>query len=627
MNDALLAHAVRLHQAGNLDEAAQAYGAVLRASPRNFHALYLLGFVHFQQGRFQEAARIIREAVAINPQAPDAFYNLGCAYQNLQHYADAISAFDRALALKGDYAEAFINRGVALLALKRHNDAIASFDKALVLAPRDAEALGNRATALFELKHYEEAASGFTALLAVAPDFPLARGNGMLARAYACDWRGFAEGLARLHRDIAAGKPAISPHGSTLILDSAAEQLACARAWVADRCQPSPTPFWRGEIYRHDRIRIAYLSSDFYAHATAFLMAGVFEEHDRGRFDISLVSFGPDDKSDMRARLKEGCNNFMDVADKTDEHIATLLRQMEIDIAVDLKGFTDGCRPGIFARRPAPLQVNYLAYPGTMGADYMDYILADETLIPPEHRAFYSEKIAYLPGCYQANDAKRPVSPRKPSRAEAGLPETGFVFASFNNSYKITPAMFDIWMRLLHAVDGSVLWLFKDNEAAAANLKREAEARNISASRLIFAPRMELQDHLARQPLADLFLDTVPCTAHTTASDALWVGLPVLTVLGSTFAGRVAASLLRALDLPELIVPSLPDYETVALKLARDPALLAGLRERLSKNRGTSALFDTARATRNLELAFTAMWQRYQRGEKPADFSADRAEA
>jgi predicted O-linked N-acetylglucosamine transferase (SPINDLY family) len=259
-----------------------------------------------------------------------------------------------------------------------------------------------------------------------------------------------------------------------------------------------------------------------------------------------------------------------------------------------------------------------------MGADYMDYILADDTVIPPEHRRFYSEKIAYLPDCYQANDGKRPVSTRRPSRAEAGLPQSAFVFACFNSSYKITPALFDIWMRLLHAVDGSVLWLFKDNEAAAANLKREAEARNIASNRLVFAPRMELQDHLARQPLADIFLDTLPCTAHTTASDALWVGLPVLTVLGNTFAGRVAASLLRALDLPELIAQSLGDYETIALKLAREPELLTGLRERLSTNRATSALFDTARATRNLESAFTTMWERYQRGEGPADFSMAR---
>ena len=557
----------------------------------------------------------------INPQAPDAFYNLGCALQHLQRPEEAVAAFDRAIALKPDYAEALVNRGVALLALKRHQDAVASFDRALGLTPRDAEALSNRATALFEIKRYEEAAAGYASLIAAAPDFPYAKGNLVLARAYACDWRAFAEDRARLGADIAAGKPAISPHGSTLIIDDAQAQLICARRWVADRCPPSPSPLWRGEIYRHEKIRIAYLSADFHAHATAFLIAGVFEHHDRNRFDVSLVSFGPDDKSEMRARLMRGCDRFIDAANKSDAEIAALLRQMEIDIAVDLKGFTEGCRPGIFAAKPAPVQVNYLAHPGTMGADYMDYIIADDVVIPLAHRRHYSENIVYLPDSYQANDAKRRVSARTPARAEAGLPQDGFVFACFNNSYKITPTMFDIWMRLLHAVEGSVLWLLEDNKTAVAHLKREAQARGVSAGRLVFAPRMSPEDHLARQNLADLFLDTLPCTAHTTASDALWVGLPVLTVLGATFAGRVAASLLGAMDLPELIAPSLAEYETLALKLARDPAILAALKEKLAKNRETTALFDTARFTRNLEAAFAAMWERYQRGELPADFA------
>jgi protein O-GlcNAc transferase len=624
MNDTLLANAVRVHQAGNLAEAARLYSAVLQTSPRNFHALYLLGFVRYQQGNFQDAVRIIGDAVTINPHAPDAFYNLGCAYQNLQHYADAVRAFDRALALKSDYAEALINRGVALLALKRHREAVASFDKALVLTPRDPEGLSNRATALFEIKRYEEATAGFAALIAAVPDFPYARGNHMLSRIYSCAWGGFAEELSQLRLRIETGEPVLSPHGSTLILDDAHAQLVCARRWVADRCPASPLSLWRGEIYAHEKIRIAYLSADFHAHATAFLVAGVFEHHDRNHFEISLVSFGPDDGSEMRRRLMLAGDRFIDVANKSDEHIAALLQQMEIDIAVDLKGFTENCRPGIFARRPAPLQLNYLAHPGTMGADYMDYILADEILIPSEDRGFYSEKIVHLPGCYQANDSKRPVSARRPSRVEAGLPETGFVFACFNNSYKITPAIFDIWMRLLHAVDGSVLWLFEDNAAASTNLKREAQARNISPSRLVFAPRMKLEDHLARQSLADLFLDTLPCAAHTTASDALWVGLPVLTVLGSTFAGRVAASLLHALDLPELIAPTLGEYETLALRLARDPRMLAGLKDRLLKSRDSSALFDTAQFTRNLEAAFTTLWERYRRGDPPAELSMAR---
>ena len=626
MNDALLANAVRQHQAGNLAEAARLYAAILNASPRNFQALYLLGFVHFQQGQFEEAARLIGEAVKINPASPDAFYNRGCALQNLQRHAEALAAFDRAIALKPDYDEALINRGTALMALKRHAEAIASFDRALALKPRDAEALSNRATALFELRRYEEAAAGYERLVAAAPEFPYGKGNLVLGKAYCCDWRSFAEDRARIAAGIRAGKAAISPHGSTLILDDAQDQLRCAERWVADRCPPVPAPLWRGEIYRHEKIRVAYLSADFHAHATAFLIAGVFEHHDRARFETALISFGPDDKSEMRTRLMRGCDRFLDVAGRSDAEIAAQLRKMEIDIAVDLKGFTQDSRPGIFAHRPAPVQVNYLAHPGTMGAPYMDYIFADETVIPPEQQRYYREKVVYLPDSYQANDAKRRVAERTPARAEAGLPDAGFVFCSFNSSYKITPIVFDIWMRLLLSVDGSVLWLLEDNPAAVANLKREAKARGVSAERLIFAPRMNIEEHLARQILADLFLDTLPCTAHTTASDALWAGLPVLTVLGGTFAGRVAASLLHAIAMPELIAPSLQAYEELALALARDPARLGQLKDKLARNRETQPLFDTLRFTRNLERALAAIWERYQRGEPPSGFAVARAE-
>jgi predicted O-linked N-acetylglucosamine transferase (SPINDLY family) len=407
-----------------------------------------------------------------------------------------------------------------------------------------------------------------------------------------------------------------------LLLDDAEDQLRCARQWVKGRCPAVPTPLWRGERYAHEKVRVAYLSADFQQHATAFLVAGVFEHHDRARFETVLVSFGPDeDQSPMRARLVRACDRFIATEKKSDVEIAGLLRRMEIDVAVDLKGFTQGNRPGIFAQRPAPVQVNYLAHPGTMGADYIDYVLADETVIPREHQRFYSEKVVWLPDSYQANDNRRRVSDRAPTRAEAGLPESGFVFCCFNNSYKITPPVFEIWMRLLGATPGSVLWLLDDSPVATANLKSEAEARGVPAARLVFAARAEVEDHLARQTLADIFLDTSPCTAHTTASDALWCGLPVLTLLGHTFAGRVAASLLRAAGLPELIAPSLETYETMALKLASEPAAIAAMRERLLANRVSLPLFDTARFTRHLEAAFATMRERAQKGLPPDAFA------
>ena len=323
----------------------------------------------------------------------------------------------------------------------------------------------------------------------------------------------------------------------------------------------------------------------------------------------------------MRERLQQSFEQFNDIRGNGDVEVAIMLREREIDIAVDLKGFSKGCRPGIFAQRAAPVQVNYLGYPGTTGADYMDYIIGDAEVIPVGQEGFYAEKVVRLPDSYQVNDAKRVIAERTPSRAEAGLPQTGFVFCCFNNNYKITPQVFDIWMRLLKRVEGSVLWLLEDNAAASRNLRSEAASRGVQAQRLVFAPRLLPPEHLARQRLADLFLDTLPCNAHTTASDALWAGLPLLTCRGNAFPGRVAASLLRALGLPELISGNLADYEALALKLATMPELLANIKSRLARNRGTQPLFDTDRYRRHLECAYVTMVERYQRGEPPQSFS------
>ena len=329
-------------------------------------------------------------------------------------------------------------------------------------------------------------------------------------------------------------------------------------------------------------------------------LAELFERHDRSRFEIIGVSFGADDKSEMRNRIVAAFDQFYDVRRKSDEEVAKLLKGLQIDIAVDLMGHTRHSRPGIFAYRPAPTQVNYLGYPGTMGAEFIDYIIADKMVAPFEHQPFYREKIVHLVDCYQVNDTKRNIAERTPTRQEAGLPETGFVFCCFNTNWKITPDVFNVWMRLLHAVEGSVFWLVRDNASAEQNLRKEAQQRGIDPSRLIFADRLPLEQHLARHLLADLFLDTLPYNAHTTASVALWAGLPVVTRLGEAFAGRVAASLLNAIGLPELVTHSIEDYEALALQLARDPKLLEGYRNRLATNRLTHPLFDTDRFRRHI---------------------------
>jgi protein O-GlcNAc transferase len=376
-------------------------------------------------------------------------------------------------------------------------------------------------------------------------------------------------------------------------------------------------------VAERGRIRVAYLSADFRGHATAYLMAGLFKQHDRSRFEIIGVSFGADDGSDMRAQLAGSFDQFLDVSAQGDREVAELLRQRGVDIAVDLKGHTEAGRPGILAYRPAPVQVTYLGYPGPLGLDFIDYVVGDKVILPLDQQPFYAEKFVHLPGTYQVNDSQRVIATRAPTRAELGLPSDAFVFCCFNHTWKITPAMFDIWMRLLRSVDGSVLWLFQSNDPACANLRKEAQARGIDPARLVFAPFRDQAEHLARIACADLFLDTLPCNAHTTASDALWAGVPVLTALGETFAGRVAASLLHGVGLPELITESLPEYEALARKLATDPALLQSLRRKLAHNRSRCALFDTARFTRHLESAYTTMWEIARRGEGPRSFAVD----
>jgi len=347
----------------------------------------------------------------------------------------------------------------------------------------------------------------------------------------------------------------------------------------------------------------------------------VIEQHDRARFEVTAISLGPERQDGMRARLTAAFDRFIDARNMRDREVASLLRGMEIDIAVDLQGYTKGCRPGIFARRAAPVQVNYLGYPGTMGARYMDYIIGDACLIPADHHRYYSEKVVYLPDSYQPNDSRRGIAERTPSRGELGLPETGFVFCCFNNNHKIAPRVFDIWMRLLARVEGSVLWLLEDNAAVARNLRREAALRGIAPERLVFAPRAKMEEHLARQRRADLFLDTLPYNAHVTASDALWVGLPLLTRSGDAFAARVAASLLNAVGLPDLVTTTWEDYEKLALKLATEDGLLAGIRARLAANRATHPLFDTGRIRRHLESAYVTMWERAGRGQPPESFA------
>lgn len=432
-----------------------------------------------------------------------------------------------------------------------------------------------------------------------------------------CDWCNFDSECTHLISSIRNGSLNTAPFPFLMIPSSSDDQLQCAKLWVANNFDLADRLIWQGGRYDHDRIRIAYLSADFHGHATGYLIAELFEIHDRSRFELIAFSFGPEDQSEMRQRLSAAFDKFIDVRNASDREVATLARKFEVDIAVDLKGFTTDSRTGVFALRAAPVQVSYLGYPGTMGADYIDYLIADRVLIPAASQKYFAEKIAYLPNSYQVNDRRRRIAEKILTRAELGLPADAFVFCCFNNNYKITPAVFECWMRLLKQVEGSVLWLFEDNASAASNLRKEAQARGLNPERLVFARRMALPEHLARHRLADLFLDTLPCNAHTTASDALWAGLPVLTQIGETFAGRVAASLLTAIGLPELITSTPQAYEDLAIELATNSEKLAAIKRKLADNRLTTPLFDTKLFAKHIEAAYTTMHERCRAGLPP----------
>jgi protein O-GlcNAc transferase len=609
-----------LQQLNYPDEALQSYDRALAVKPGHVAALTNRGVVLRRLARLEEALDSYERALTIMPDCAEALNNRGLVLKELGRLDEAHQNIDRALAIKPDYADALNNRGLVLQELARFGEALEDYDRALAIKPDHAGALTNRGIVLWELARFDEALASYERALAVGSHLDAVAATWFDAKRQLCDWSGYHEGEERARNSITTF-PLLGMEFKLLALSSTPEeQFDCTRRIAAEIAVPKSAMLTLPQPRPGERIRLGYLSADYYQHATAFLIAGLIERHNRSDFEVVGYSYGPTKEDNMRARLSAGFDRFVDVGKMSYRQAAEAIRADAIDILIDLKGFTRDCRPAILAYRPAPIQVNYLGYPGTMGADFIDYIIVDPFVVPPEQQAFFSERLVHLPQCYQCNDATREIADRTPSRAECGLPEQGFVFCCFNNSYKITPAFFDIWMRLLHAVPRSVLWLLDSNPRARSNLMREASARGIAPERLIFAPRRPLPEHLARHRLADLFLDTLPYNAHTTASDALWAGLPLLTCTGHTFAGRVAGSLLQAVGLGELVTTSLKDYEALALRLARDRELLGGLHVRLAQNRPTSPLFDTERFARNLEIAYRRMWEKWSAGHPSAAF-------
>jgi predicted O-linked N-acetylglucosamine transferase (SPINDLY family) len=605
---------VQLYRAG---EALRPADHALRLDDKTPLAWAIKGRALLDLGRPDEALVCFDRVLALSPPDAGALTNRAIALGRLHRNAEAFETAEQAAQLDPRFAGAWNSRGHALAAMNRYAEAVESFEKAIEIEPNFDEALANAGAAAFASDQSRKAIGFFGKLVAHNPDFPYALGNALHVAMHCCEWYAFDDLKARAESALQAGRRAIQPHHALVLLGSAAGQRKAAEIWVKDR-YARLKPLTAPAVHAHDKIRLAYLSADFRDHPMPYLMLELFETHDRARFETIALSFGRNDGSPMRASLEKAFDRFIDVSDKSDRECVDLLREMEIDIAVDLKGHTDHARPGIFAMRGCGIQVSYMGHAGTTGADFIDYLIADDTVVPEELAQHYSEKIIRLPDTYWVNDPRHTPSAIAPTRSEVGLPEQGFVLCCFNQNVKFTPDVFAVWMRLLQKIDGSVLWLLRTNDLASENLKKAAVSHGVAPERIVFAQRAKVADHLARHRLADLFLDTLPYNAHTTAADALRMGLPVVTCMGESFASRVCASLLQAADVPDTITTSLADYEALALKLARDPAALASVKAKLGGVMN-SRLFDTGRFRSHMEAAYIEILARHRRGERPAD--------
>jgi len=600
-----------LNDLKRFNEALASYDRAIALNPDYAEAYYNQGIVLNNLQRLDETLASYDRAIALNPDYVQVYNNRGIVLRDLKRRDEALASYDRAIALKPDFAVAHNNRGIVLNDLERFDEALASYDRAITLKPDYAEAYNNRGFLLHDLKRPKQALASFDRAITLKPDYEFLYGHWLDTKMQLCDWNNYDNHVMQLAEKIKRHEKASSPFETLSQLDSRVLQKISAEIFVQSKYPADHALPKIPKRTMHDKIRIAYFSADFRNHPLSFLMAELFEIHDRSRFELTAFSFGPGTEDEMRSRVTAAFDQFIDVREHSDQEVALMARNLEIDIAIDLGGFTIGCRTDIFALRAAPIQVSYLGYLGTMGAEYIDYLIADATIIPQQHRQDYKEKIVYLPS-YQVNDTKRIIADKVFTREELGLPPTGFVFCCFNNSYKINPNTFDSWMRILRQVKGSVLWLLGENESVITNLRAEATLRGIDARRLVFAQRVPLAEYLARYRIADLFLDTLPYNAGTTASDALWVGLPVLTHMGNTFAGRVAASLLNAIHLPELITTTQEEYETLAITLATQAEKLMQIKQKLAANRLTTPLFDTQQFRQHIENAYVQMYERYQ---------------
>jgi len=653
--DLVMNYACALQTAGRSSEALNCLDRVLARQPRNAVAWLNKGAAENDLKRYEACLASCDTAISIEPQLFEAWNNRGNALLRLRRPEDALACFDRTLATQSDLAEAWNNRGNALVELKRFAEALTSYDKALSSKPMYAEALTHRGNVLIALNRAAEALASYQRAIAIKPDYAeayanlgiahtkldrldeaaacfrraqkLAAGNGfvtgylVMTMCRICDWTGFAGEADRLARQCVRPDSEAEPGPVLFVSDDPGLQFSAARSYVRNKIgSPAPAPARRAPRDR-SRLNIGYLSADFRQHPVASLIARLIELHDRGAFAVHGFSSSASDGSALRGRIQAAFDHCHDVENLSDNALATYLREQNIDILIDLGGHTENGRIAALSSHPVPVQVSYLGHPGTSGASFIDYTLVDRHVAPLGSAEHFSEKLVVLPDCFLPCDDTLAISDRAMTRGECGLPEAAFVLCCFNAPNKITPSAFDVWMRLLHQIPGSALWLAGSSELVKRNLQAAARGRGVDPDRLIFAVRLHSHaDHLARHRLADLFLDTWPYNAHTTASEALWAGLPVLTCAGRSLASRVAGSLLTTIGLPDLVTQSSEEYEALALRLARDRDLLNSMRTRLITNRSTTPLFDMHRYRRHIEIAYREMWSIFERCEPPRSF-------
>ena len=630
----LFEKAIHLHKQGEFKRAIKLYSQLIKKNKNNLHLLFMMGTANVQGGenisgikylsklldlepnnapalinignafknlkRYEEAIINYNKAIDKNPNSADAFSNRGIAFQNLNRFDEAILSFNKAIEINPNNFFAHNNRGVVFKRLDRFDEAISSFNKAIELNPNYVEAYNNRGTVYKILKIYDKSLPDYEKVLKLNQNYDYILGKVLLNKMFLCDWENFDLMVKKIDSDLKKGFKVIDPFSYLGLADDASSARLASEIFVKNRF-PEISKIRPFTKHVNKKLKIAYFSGEFHNHPILHLMMDVFKNHDKSKFDIYGFSMGPDKNDKWRNKVKKYFYQFKDVNKISDTDVVNLARSLQIDIAIDLSGYTGNNNISIFSNRVAPIQINYLGYPGTSSLTNMDYIIADETIIPKENFKYYSEKVLHLPHCYQANMNQREISDKDLSRSDFGLPKNGFIYCCFNNNYKITPHVFDIWMKILQEVKHSVLWILKTNDIALENLKKEAQKRGVNPNRIVFASQLSNEEHLKRIKLADLFLDTFPYNAHTTASDAIRMGIPIVTLAGKSFASRVAASLLKNINMEELVAHNLKDYEKLAIDLGTNYEKFKKIKSLFKDNVPNSTLFDSLKFTKDLE--------------------------